>query len=51
MKVGLSQLPTVFEKWEIKTTKNQIAIEIATYIMKKIVNNNIFNNIFDLTDP
>ena len=37
--------------WEQKTKENQIAIRTATQTIKKRVNNDIFNNIIDITDP
>lgn len=36
--------------WEQKTKKNCIAIKTVIKIIKKDINNNIFNNIIDITD-
>lgn len=47
---GPRQLPIALSERKQKIKKNRMAICIATQIIKKGVNNDIFNNIINITD-
>lgn len=51
IEIGSRQPPTTLSERELKTKENQMAIGMATRIIKKGVNDDIFNNIINIIDP